>query len=190
MRKLFIVLVLIILIGIQILAGNVTYSADLSKQLKQEMELLEQKHSPYGSIFELNIFNKKYTCYNNNCYNLESLRYNKLIKTYYIDTLFDLMQCDAHQEYESPYHDGYITHLIFNTKLHDNKIIIKCKGFVTGNIVVDYKNGHTSSAHYIFKDIHMKKPATIKNIKEYESISMNEDIHIKLFKNLVNNSKD
>ena len=81
MRKLFIVLVLIILIGIQILAGNVTYSADLSKQLKQEMELLEQKHSPYGSIFELNIFNKKYTCYNNNCYNLESLRYNKLIKT-------------------------------------------------------------------------------------------------------------
>lgn len=53
MRKLFIVLVLIILIGIQILAGNVTYSADLSKQLKQEMELLEQKHSPYGSIFEL-----------------------------------------------------------------------------------------------------------------------------------------
>lgn len=140
----------------------------------------------YTNSCNLNILDKKYTCYDNNCYDLNSYRYNKFTKTHYIDTIMDLMRCNAHEEYQSPYGDGYISHLIIQTKLHNNKIDIKCKGFVVGEIIVDYENGKASSAHYNIIAIHRGKPKTMHNIKEFESISLDKEDYIIFIKNLVN----
>lgn len=121
----------------------------------------------------IKILNKTYNCIDNNCYDFSSFRYNKLTKTFYIDMIVDLMNWNAHEEYKSPYNDGYISHLIFETKLHDNEIFTKCKNFVVGYIVVDYRNDKASSAHYNIIAIHKGKPSTIKNIKEFENTFFN-----------------
>ena len=139
----------------------------------------------YDNIHDIKIKNKTYICHNNNCYDFDSLNYNKLTKTYKIDMIMDLMWCNAHQEYKSPYHDGYISHLIFETKLMDNKVTVKCKGFVVGDVVVDYKNGKASSAHYNINSVHKGKPKTISNIKEFNNdflTIINVDLILKLLK--------
>ena len=127
----------------------------------------------YTNFCNLNILDKKYTCYDNNCYDLSSYRYNKLTKTYYVDMIIDLMNWNEHEEYKSPYGDGYISHLIFEAKKHNNQITFKCKGFVVGEIIVDYENGKASSAHYNIIAIHRGKPKTIKNIKSFEELFYN-----------------
>jgi len=147
----------------------------------------KQNENNIINTFNLNILDKKYTCYDYNCYDFNSFHYNRLTKTYNIEMIMDLMRCNAHQEYLSPYGDGYVTHLIFDTKLNGNKVTIKCKGFVTGDVVVDYKNGRASSAHYVINAVHTGKPVTVKNIEEFEGISLDKDEHIMLIKSWVNN---
>ena len=122
----------------------------------------------YDHIYYLNILDKTYTCYNNNCYDFNSFQYNKLTKTSYINMIIDLMDWNAHETYPSPYGDGYVSHLIFQAKLHKDKLSVKCIGFVVGKIVVDYKDGIASSAQYNIIAIHKGKPAVIKNIKDFE----------------------
>lgn len=139
----------------------------------------------YDNIHEIKIKNKTYICHNNNCYDFDSLHYNKLTKTYKVDMIMDLMWCNAHQEYKSPYHDGYISHLIFETKLIDNKVTVKYKGYVVGDVVVDYKNGKASSAHYNIISIHKGIPKTISNIKEFSNdfnTIIDVDLILKLLK--------
>ena len=50
----------------------------------------------------------------------------------------DLSELDANNTYKYPYKNGYITHLVFETKLHNNNIYVKYKGFVAHNIVYEY----------------------------------------------------
>jgi len=144
----------------------------------------------YDNIYNFEILTKEFTCHNKNCYDISSLHYNKFTKTYTIDMIMDLMWCNAHQEYKSPYGDGYISHLIFETKFDDNKITTNCKGFVVGNVVVDYKNGKPASAHYDITSVHKGKPKTIDDIKEFEGIFLDKDTHTLIFKNLANSLKD
>jgi len=169
MKKLFLVLCLIFSFGTPAFAEYTAIPENLSKQKEinnfNESSLKFEKK--YVSTHSINILDKKYTCYYNNCYDLSSFRYNQLTKTYYIDMIMDLMLCNAHQEYLSPYDDGYITHLIFNTKLHNNEFIVKAKGFVTGDVAVDYKNDRAFCAHYNINAIHKGIPTTIKNIEEF-----------------------
>lgn len=121
---------------------------------------------------------------------ISSYRYNKFTKTYYIDTIMDLMDCNAHQEYNSPYGDGYISHLLFETKLHNNKIFVKCKGFIVSDIIPDYTKDRITSMHYNFKAIYMEPPKTIKNLQEFESISLDKKTHLKIIEILVRNLLD
>ena len=141
----------------------------------------------YDNIYDIKIKNKTYFCYNKNCYDFNSFHYNKLTKTYTVDMIMDLMWCNAHQEYKSPHNNGYISHLIFKTKLHGNKITVTNKGYVVGDVIIDYKNGKVSSAHYNITALYKGKPKTIDNIKEFENILLDKDVPILLIKNLANN---
>ena len=156
----------------------------------QESKLYEYDKENYHSI---NIGNKKYSCIGNNCYDLKSFKYNKLLNTYYINTFMNLINCNAHQEYKSQYNDGYINHLIFKTSLRNGKITIKCIGFVVSDIIPIYKNGQSYSMYYDNMIVHMVKPKTIKINKElidsfYNWIDI--DNYNYTVKTLANNSKD
>jgi len=85
----------------------------------------------------------------------------------------DLMNWNMHQEYQSPYNDGYVSHLIFKVKLHNNDITVKCNGYVTGNVEPEYKNGKTYSIHYNIISVHKNAPASIKNIEDFENTFYN-----------------
>ena len=146
-----------------------------------DSKLYEYDKENYHSI---NVNNQKYSCIGHNCYDLKSFEYNKLLKTYHVNILMNLMDCNAHQEYKSPYNDGYINHLIFKTSLHNGKIVVKCIGFVVSEIVPIYKNGQSYSMYYNNMIVHMTKPKTIKNIEEFESISMDKDLHLEIIKTL------
>ena len=150
----------------------------------QESKLYEYDKENYHSI---NIGNKKYSCIGNNCYDLDSFSFNKPDQTYSINMLLNLMDWNMHQEYKSSYNDGYINHLIFKTSLRNGKITIKCIGFVVSDIIPIYKNGQSYSMYYDNMIVHMVKPKTIKNIKEFEDISMDKDLHIEIIKILANN---
>lgn len=134
-----------------------------------------------------------YTCYNNNCYDIKSFKYNKLNKTYTINMIIDLMDWNEHQIHYSPYENEYITHLIFKTKFHNNKIIVKYIGFLVGDVIPEYKNKKTVSAHYKISATYMKKPKTIKNIKNYENLFLtwiDKDNYIKVIQTLAKNQED
>lgn len=169
MKKIFLVILLLFLTCIPVSAKNKSINAG-SLLLEKNLYKLA---NDYDKIYNLNILNQKYTCYNNNCYDLDSFKYNKLTKTSYINMIIDLMDWNAHEEYPSPYSDGYISHLIFQAKLHSDKLSVKCIGFVVGEIVVDYEDGIASSAQYNIIAIHKRKPAVIKNIKDFEDTFYN-----------------
>lgn len=181
MKKLF-VLILIIFLGSPVFEENII-------TVKPVKSISEIVNNP-SNIYEMNILDKRYTCHLNNCYDYSSFHYNKINKTYYIDIIMDLMRCNAQQKFLSPYGDGYISHLIFKTKLRKSKINIKCKGFVVGDIVVSYKNNYPSSAHYKIKAIYKNVPKTVNNIGEFENISLDKDVHMIIIQNLADNLKD
>ena len=131
---------------------------------------LSKLTSNYDNIYELNILDKKYVCINNNCYDFNSFRYNKLTKTYKIDMIVDLMNWDMQEKYQSPHNDGYISYLLFNVKLHANKFSVKCTGYASGNILVNYSADKAYSASYNIVKIYRNKPANIKNIKDIENL--------------------
>lgn len=161
------------------------YIKQIEKYRPLPKERLYNILGKYDNIHDIKIKNKTYTCHNNNCYDFDSLYYNKLTKVYKVDMIMDLMWCNAHQEYKSPYHDGYISYLIFETKLLDNKVTVKCKGFVVGDVVVDYKNGKAASAHYSINSVYKGIPKTISNIKEFNNdflTIIDVDLILKLLK--------
>ena len=176
-KLLFICIVIFKLFIIPVGAKDNNYHTYDSKLLKYDKD----------NYYIITIKDKKYSCIGHNCYDLKSFKYNKLFKTYHVNILMNLMDCNAHQEYKSQYNDGYINHLIFKTSLHDGKITIKCIGFVVSEIKEIYKNGQSYSLYYDNMIIHMTKPKTIKNIKEFESISMDKDLHIEIIKILASN---
>lgn len=165
MKKLFLVIFLIILTCIPVLAETKSTKTDTPSLEKNLYKLAGNYHN----IYYLNILNNKYTCCNNNCYDFDSFHYNKLIKTYSIDMIADLMNWNLHEEYPSPNNDGYISHLLFNVKMHNDKLVVKYKRFVTGNVIVDYKNDKAYSARYNILAIHKGKPVVITNITEFET---------------------
>ena len=143
--------------------------------------------------FDIYIKEKKYTYFVNNCYDLKSFKYDKKTDSYYIDMIIDLMFWNEHQLYESPYKDGYISHLLFKTKLKGKKLTVECNGFVVADVVPEYRNGRSYSTHYDIIAVHKGKPNTVKNIKEFENTFskwINTDSHIKIIKNLADNLKD
>lgn len=111
------------------------------------------------------VLGTKYTCYYSNCYDLNSFYYDKKTKTYNINVIIDLMNWNQHEEYPSPYGNGYVTHLIFRTSMHNDKITAKCIGYVTGKIVPEYdKNGKMTSFRYHFFKAYEGVPSTIKDM--------------------------
>lgn len=135
----------------------------------------------------INVFDKEYTCFNSSpCYNLKSYHYRKFPEAFYIDAIMDLAYCNYHQIYKSPYGDGYISHLIFETKLRNNKLTVKCKGFVVGDIIADAQDGY----HYDIKAVYMTPPSTIKNLEEFEDFAIEEKSHYKIIELLVRNLVD
>lgn len=152
MKKIFLILILIIFVSVPAFA-----------QYKPNLKKLTHISN------NIKIQNRKFICDDYNCYDFGSFRYNRLTKTYSFDMLMDLMWCNYHQEYKSPYNDGYITHLVFKVNFHEpDKINIKCTGYVTGNVVVEYENGKASSAHYEIISEHKNKPSVIKDMKSLE----------------------
>ena len=103
MKKIFLVILLLFLTCIPVSAKNKSINAGSLLLGKNLYKLAND----YDKIYYLNILNQKYTCYNNNCYDFDSFQYNKLTKTSYINMIIDLMDWNAHEEYPSPYGDGY-----------------------------------------------------------------------------------
>ena len=122
-----------------------------------------------------------------NCYNLRSFKYNKLKRIYKIDMAINIAELEYSDIYKYSYQNGYITHLIFKTKLQDDNIYVKYKGFVAHNID---KNGSLNDVIMISTT----KPLIIKNnIKNLEYTFVNwidKDNYIYTVKTLANNLKD
>jgi len=139
----------------------------------------------------VNINGKIYSCYMSNCFDFKSFHYNKLNKTYSINMIFDLMNWNEHEKYKSPYDDKYITHLIYKTTLHKNKISFKCIGFASGTVKVVYMNNQTLAAKYVYYKTYSGKPDTIRKFMQMDASAKNwvtDKIYIKVVKMLANNT--
>jgi len=151
--KILFTIILISLIFISpVLAKDNNYQKFASMPYKYDKE----------SYYSIDINNKEYSCVQQNCYDLDSFSYNRRKNFYSIDMIIDLMNWNSHETYKSKYNDGYISHLIFKTSLHKEKITVKCIGFVVSDIVPIYKNGQSYSMYYDNMIVHMTKPNSIK----------------------------
>ena len=166
MKKILIILLLLLF---SLPAFGKSKNMDLLKKLSE----IIYDESNISYIYMFDIFDKKYTCLVHNCYDYNSFRYNRHSKTSYIDMIIDLMYLNYQQMYPSPYGDGYISHLIFETSLHDDQLIIKCKGFVVSNIIAEYDNEKTTSMHYDIVEVYTEKPTSIDNIEELQKDFIN-----------------
>ncbi len=168
---------------------RLVYSEDNSanNNVKTFQEFVENQI--HNDVSYIDIFDTKYTCLHSECYNLDSFKYDRQSKTYSIDMILDLMHWDRHQTYKSPYNDGDVSYLIFNTKINDKKFTVECKSYVAANLVPYYHEG-SMSARYDIKAIHNGKPKTIKEIRSFEkefATGINKDIYSELIKILANN---
>lgn len=155
-------------------------------------KLYDFRLQEYGksNYYSIDILDKKYSCLYHNCYDFESFKYDNQTKTFYVNTMMNLMDCNAHETYKFKNEEGYISHLIFNTTTSDNKVSVKCIGFVISTIKEVYKNGKFEAIYYDNIKIYMHKPDTIKNLKEFEDISLDKELHIKIIKSLANIPED
>ena len=80
--------------------------------------------------------------------------------------IVDLMNWDMQEKYQSQHDDGYISYLLFKVKLHANKISVKCTGYASGNILVNYSADKAYSASYNIVKIYRNKPANINKPKK------------------------
>ena len=144
--------------------------------------------SPYIRTTYQYILGTKYTCYYSNCYDLNSFYYDKQTKTYTINMIADLMNWNQHEEYSSPVGNGYITHLIFKTYMHNDKITANCIGYITGKIIPEYnQKGKMTSFHYHFFKAYKGVPSTIKEIYPLEEnlkTGINKNIYNRKIKTL------
>ena len=134
--------------------------------------------------------NREYCAIMGNDYDLKSYKYNKKTNTYFINIIDDLMDSNSHETYKSPQNGKYITHLIHRIYYKNGKITIKCVGYITGDIKVLYENGHSAGMKYINTKTFMERPKSVKDIKEFENMHLNDydkKLHEKVIKSMASN---
>ena len=166
----FILVLLLFLISSSFTPALKACGKELSNQNnpKQEnaskkIEALKDALDKYDNINYSKILNQEYSCYYNNCYNLETFRYDKKTNTYFVDMMVDLLNRNEHQLYKSPHNDGDITHIIFKTEFHDGKITVKYKGYASGYLEPIYKYDGVYIINYEISAIHKDVPKMIKD---------------------------
>ena len=190
MKKIYLILLSIALIFVPVFkacAQELSNQNNPNKEgISKKIEALEDALNKHENIYYQKILNQKYSCYYNNCYNLETFCYDKKTDTYSVDMMVDLLNRNEHQLYESPHKDGDITHIIFETKLHDDKITVKYKGYASGylNLIREYDGVYL--INYEISAIHNDTPKIIKDYMQENGGSfldwINSDYYIQNIK--------